>query len=65
LSEKTTTIGVKEQTRDRLAFVRDMMKMPTFDACITCLLDGAGYPTWAEVEQLSKQSMKAPKRVAA
>jgi len=65
MSEKPTSIGIKESTRKRLRYVRDVLSVPDYDACINAILDNAGYPTWAEVEQLSKQSMKAPKRVAA
>jgi hypothetical protein len=65
MSEKSTTIRVKESTRKRLSYVQDVLSVPDYDACINALLDNAGYPTWAEVEHLSKESVKAPPRVTA
>lgn len=65
MSEKTTTIGIKETTRKRLAFVRDLMSIPDYDTCINSLLDGAGYPKWAEAEKFSKKSVKASTGVPA
>lgn len=65
MSEKTTSIQVKKTTRKRLSYVQDVLSLPDYDTCINSLLDNAGYPTWAEVEQLSKESMKARPGVAA
>lgn len=57
MSEKNTTIQIKDQTRKRLVYVRDLLSKPDYNTVINLLLDQGGYPTWQEAESLGLKSI--------